>query len=127
MCGGRNGHVCEGYDLNEDSHVVHHQFPGAHWTDHPSHVDKLWDAYIERRASVFRRTHAFGIFGMSVARDYEALAKRFVDLRGEKDGRPMTQSERVDLMKPRLRGCWWGPRVGIKTVPVGMEVTLKEN
>lgn len=112
--------------LNEDSHVVHHQFPGAHWTDHPSHVDKLWDMYIEQRASVFRRTHAFEIFGMSVARDYEALAKKFVDLRGEKEGRPMTHSERVDLMKRRLRGCWWGPRVYIKAATAGKEDAKKE-
>ena len=113
--------------LNEDSHVVHHQFPGAHWTDHPSHVDKLWDMYIEQRASVFRRTHAFEIFGMSVARDYEALAKKIVDLvRGEKEGRPMTHSERVDLMKRRLRGCWWGPRVYIKAATAGKEDAKKE-
>jgi hypothetical protein len=113
--------------LNEDFHVVHHQFPGAHWTDHPSHVEKLWDKYIEQQASVFRRTHAFEIFGMSVARDYDALARKFVDLRGEKDGCPMTHSERVDLMKLRLRGCWWGPRVDIKAATVGKEDAKKEN
>jgi hypothetical protein len=97
--------------LNEDFHVVHHQFPGAHWTDHPSHKDKIWDQYIENRASCFRRTHAFEVFGMSVARDYDALAKKFVDLYGEKHGCPMTHEERVTLIKQRLRGCWWGPRV----------------
>ena len=21
--------------LNEDAHVVHHQYPGTHWTNHP--------------------------------------------------------------------------------------------
>lgn len=98
--------------LNEDFHVVHHQVPGAHWTDHPKHVQKLWDQYIENRASCFRTTHAFEIFGMSVARDYDALASKFVDLHGEKDGNtPLTHDEKVALMKERLRGCWWGPRV----------------
>lgn len=33
--------------LNEDSHVVHHQYPGAHWTNHPNFVDKHWEKYIE--------------------------------------------------------------------------------
>jgi hypothetical protein len=97
--------------LNEDSHVVHHQYPGAHWTDHPLHQSKHWDEYVESRASCFRRTHAFEIFGMSVARDYDALAKKWVDLKGERDGCPMSHDERVVLMKQRLRGCWWGPRV----------------
>ena len=97
--------------LNEDSHVVHHQYPGAHWTEHPKHQDKGWDKYIDNRASVFRKTHAFEIFGMSVARDYDALAKKFVDIKGEKEGCPMSHSEKVELMKERLRGCWWGPRV----------------
>jgi len=97
--------------LNEDSHVVHHQYPGAHWTEHPGHVEKRWESYIENRASCFRKTHAFEVFGMSVARDYDALARKFVDLRGERDGSPLTHEERVKLMKERLRGCWWGPRV----------------
>lgn len=97
--------------LNEDSHVVHHQTPGAHWTDHPKLQTKGWDKYIDNRASVFRTTHAFEIFGMSVARDYDAMAKKFVDIKGEKEGCPMSHSEKVDLIKERLRACWWGPRV----------------
>jgi hypothetical protein len=116
--------------LNEDFHVVHHQFPGAHWTDHPSHRDKVWAEYIEHRASCFRGTHAFEIFGMSVARDYDALAKKFVDLYGEKHGCPMTHEERVTLIKQRLRGCWWGPRVvevTTTTAVVGKEETKKKN
>ena len=41
--------------LNEDSHVVHHQYPGAHWTDHPRLTDKHWDAYAEHQATIFRK------------------------------------------------------------------------
>jgi hypothetical protein len=127
--------------LNEDFHVVHHQFPGAHWTEHPVYKEKLWAKYIENRASCFRGTHAFEIFGMSVARDYDALANKFVDLYGDKHGCPMTHEERVHLIKLRLRGCWWGPRVAEQqaemaaataaaaatTVGVGKEETKKEN
>mmetsp|Transcript_7733 Transcript_7733/g.20900 ORF Transcript_7733/g.20900 Transcript_7733/m.20900 type:complete len:517 (-) Transcript_7733:216-1766(-) len=96
--------------LNEDSHVVHHQYPGAHWTEHPKHLDKFWEQYVDRRGSVFRKTHAFEIFGMSVARDYDALAHKFADLKGEKTGNMLTHQEKVVLIKKRLRGCWWGPR-----------------
>lgn len=100
--------------LNEDAHVVHHQYPGCHWSDHPKQVERHWDAYYENRASVFRGTHAFEIFGMSVARDYEAMAEKFVDLYGESTGKPLSQQQRVDLIKQRLRACWWGPRADPK-------------
>jgi len=97
--------------LNEDAHVVHHQYPGGHWVDHPAYLDKHWGDYAEHSASVFRGTHAFEIFGMSVARNYDELANKFVDLRGDRDGKPLSHEQRVELMKRRLRACWWGPRV----------------
>jgi len=97
--------------LNEDAHVVHHQYPGGHWTDHPGYMDKHWADYAENSASVFRNTHAFEIFGMSVARNYDDLARKYVDLKGERDAKLLSHEERVDLMKQRLRSCWWGPRV----------------
>jgi hypothetical protein len=102
--------------LNEDAHVVHHQYPGAHWSDHPKHVDKHWDAYRENKGSVFRDTHAFEIFGMAVTQNYDGLAEKFVDLHGEATGKPMTHAQRVDLIKSRLRACWWGPRADPKWV-----------
>ena len=95
--------------LNEDFHVVHHQYPGEHWTKHELRADKHWEQYIEHRATCFRGTHAFEIFGMVVARDYDMLAKKFVDLKGEKTGKPMTHQETVKLLQSRVRACWWGP------------------
>jgi hypothetical protein len=43
-------------------------------------------------------------------RDYKALAERFVDLKGEKAGTPMSEADKITLLKSRLRACWWGPR-----------------
>lgn len=113
--------------LNEDFHVVHHEKPGAHWTEHPDIMKKRWDDYIENRASVFRTTHAFEIFGMSVARDYDAMAKKFVDIKGERDGCLMSHSEKVELIKERLRGCWWGPRAVETTNVEIIEETSSES
>lgn len=96
--------------LNEDYHVVHHQYPNAHWTTHPDKLRKHWPEYAKHQASVFIGTHAFELFGMIVSKDYDAIADRFVDLRGEKEGRPMTKEEKVALMKARLRCCTWSPR-----------------
>jgi len=96
--------------LNEDAHVVHHQYPGAHWSEHPRLTDKHWDVYAEKQATVFRKTHAFEIFGLVVGRQYDKLAEKFVDLKGERAGKPMSHEEKVKLIKSRLRACWWGPR-----------------
>jgi len=87
--------------LNEDAHVVHHQYPGGHWSDHPKYMEKHWGAYAEHSASVFRGTHAFEIFGMSVAGNYEELADKYVDMHGESSGKLLTKEQRVDLMKNR--------------------------
>lgn len=96
--------------LNEDFHVVHHQYPGEHWTAHETRARKHWEQYVDHRATCFRKTHAFEIFGMVVSRDYHTLARKFVDLRGEKRGDAMTHQHKVALLQSRLRACWWGPR-----------------
>ena len=54
----------------------------------PSHLQLqlTWDFARARVISTApcTGTHTFEIFGMLLARDYEALAERFVDLRGER-------------------------------------------
>lgn len=66
--------------LNEDMHVVHHQFPGAAWIDHPIYVLRNVKGYQDNKATVFHHTHVFEVFAMMVLRDYDNLAKHFVDL-----------------------------------------------
>ena len=39
--------------LNEDAHVVHHQYPGAHWTQHPDLMRKHTKAYNGGLGSIF--------------------------------------------------------------------------
>jgi len=67
--------------LNEDHHVVHHQYPGANWINHPYHVTKHAIEYQMNVATVFRHTHVFEVFGMILCRDYDTLANHFIDLR----------------------------------------------
>lgn len=108
--------------LNEDSHVVHHQYPGAHWTDHPRLTDKHWDAYAEHQATIFRKTHAFEIFGLVVGRQYDKLAEKFVDLKGQRAGKEMTHEQKIAILQERVRACWWGPRKPADLVLQGKEV-----
>jgi len=105
--------------LGEDYHVVHHQYPGQHWEDNEKQFKKHFalGEYQKVFASAFRNTHTFEIFGMVVARDYKALAEKFVDF-SEK----MTSEEKVELMKVRLRSCWWGPRQNSGVQLKGKEV-----
>lgn len=97
--------------LNENYHVVHHQYPSAHWSTYPDKLRKHWAEYGKHQASVFTATHAFELFGFIVSKDYEALAERYVDLKGQQQGEvPLTKEQKVTLMKERLRCCTWGPR-----------------
>lgn len=119
--------------LNEDSHVVHHQYPGVHWSNHTRLMQKHTDEYgkSHRYGSVFKNTHAFEMFFMVILQDFDTLASKFVGFMPEdKDvaalGQnvsqeklrelhcPMSQVEAAELIKSRLRMCWWGPR---STIP----------
>ena len=108
--------------LNEDYHVVHHQYPGGHWEDYVGFRDKHWGEYITRKATCFRSVHTFLIFFTFLFRDYEELANTFVDLKGEAEGKPMTQEEKIVLLKARLRACWWGPRASAENKLKGGEI-----
>ena len=114
--------------LNEDSHVVHHQYPGVHWTRHPSLLTKHESSYGKSLGSVFYGTHTFEVLALILMREYEKLADRFigempsnaeavlfgpyVDRHGvSKPTRPIPREEAAELLKARLRACWWGPRI----------------
>ena len=64
---------------------------------------------MDRRASLFIDTHVFELFGFIVARDYAALARKFVDAKGalRPDTTPLTPSEVAALLQRRLRKCAW--------------------
>jgi hypothetical protein len=51
------------------------------------------------------------MFAFIVTANYGALADKFIDLHGEKSGKPMSRNEKKALLASRLRACSWGPRV----------------
>jgi hypothetical protein len=93
--------------LQEDFHVVHHQYPGAHWTTHPlkykQHVSK--GHYRDHAATAFSGTHVFELFFIIILKDYKMMASKFVDMSGRY---PSTKDKQV-ILKQRLQSCWWGP------------------
>ena len=95
--------------LEEDFHVVHHQYPGAHWTTHGKMHEKHKEEYARKRATAFRGTHAFELFAVIILQDYDMLVDKFEDL-----GEPKLSREEVKkMLQARLRTCWWGPRANL--------------
>jgi hypothetical protein len=93
--------------LNEDYHVVHHQYPAAHWKDHPDLYELNKADYVDKNgkiASMFNDTHAMEMFFLCMLGEYEKLAEKFVDPTGK-----LTMEEKIQMMKDRLRTCTWGP------------------
>jgi len=125
--------------LNEDAHVTHHKYPGTHWSNTASLLEKHRNDYDQGGSaggdhpdgygSVFTNTHVFEVGGLCVAGEYAELAKRFVGfvppereqtLLGVSAKQrpevpdiplcPLPQAEIEELLKARLRHCWFGPR-----------------
>lgn len=93
--------------LEEDYHVVHHQYPGEHWTNHVERYQKHIKSgeYKSHEATCFRKTHVFELFFLMILRDYKQLTAKWVDY-SEK----LSQEEITALIQARLRAVWWGPR-----------------
>jgi len=125
--------------LNEDAHVTHHKYPGTHWSNTATLLNKHKDDFDQAGSagtdhpdgygSVFTNTHVFEVGGLCVAGEYAELAKRFVGfvppereqtLLGVSAKQrpevpqiplcPLPQAEIEELLKARLRHCWFGPR-----------------
>lgn len=60
--------------LQEDYHVVHHQYPGVHWTKHEERYQKHLkkNEYKNNMATAFRNTHVFELFFLIILRDYNS-------------------------------------------------------
>jgi len=91
--------VLEGHDnvWNEDFHVVHHHSPSTHWTDAPAHFEKNRDKYAAVNATIFRDTEEGMLLTFLFQKDWDSMAKHFVDLNGK-----LTHEEKKALIIRRL-------------------------
>lgn len=94
--------------MQEDLHVVHHQYPGVHWTKHPELFKKHLKEYETQNATIFRDSHTFELFFLIILKKYDELAAKFVDLSGK-----MSHDDKVHVIKERLRACSWGPHANL--------------
>jgi fatty acid desaturase len=103
--------------LNEDFHVVHHQYPGVHWTAHGNLYAKHEAEYKTHAATMFQGTHVFELFFLIILGKYEMMADMFVDA----SGKFPSKADKVKLIQSRLRACWWGPHARVEYKQKGWE------
>lgn len=105
--------------LNEDYHVVHHQYPGIHWTQHEEKYHKHFDKgeYAEHMATCFENTHVFELFFVMILADYDFLVEHFVD-----HSNTLDKEGKRRVLEERLRACWWGPRASKNVQLKGKEI-----
>eukprot|EP01059_Diplonema_ambulator_P019402 TRINITY_DN325_c0_g3_i1.p2 TRINITY_DN325_c0_g3~~TRINITY_DN325_c0_g3_i1.p2 ORF type:complete len:460 (+),score=163.55 TRINITY_DN325_c0_g3_i1:53-1381(+) len=103
----------------EDYHVIHHKYPGVHWTTHQELFDRdmAEGNYKVAPATMFKDSHVFEIFFLVILRQYDELANRMVDPRGI-----WTHQDKINACKTRLRTCWWGPRFNLNIKLEGKEI-----
>ncbi|KAJ9447835.1 hypothetical protein DIPPA_15170 [Diplonema papillatum] len=107
----------------EDYHVVHHKYPGSHWSENERlyEQDKALGEYGRAQpGSVFNNTHAFEVFALIILRKYDELADRFTDMSVE--GSTWTHADKVNVIKSRLRTVWWGRRADKSIKLEGKEI-----
>mmetsp|Transcript_38503 Transcript_38503/g.61036 ORF Transcript_38503/g.61036 Transcript_38503/m.61036 type:complete len:518 (-) Transcript_38503:52-1605(-) len=96
--------------MSEDYHVVHHQYPGAHWASHEARFKKHKEEYGSRESAVFEQTHAFEMFFLIILKEYRQMAEKYIDYSGKYD----TVEKKEKMIKTRLQACWWGPNAAVK-------------
>jgi len=66
---------------------------------------------------MFRNTHAFEMFFLIILREYDQMAEKFYDPKDK-----LSHDEKKELIKKRLRTCWWGPRANLNIKLQGKEI-----
>ncbi len=85
--------------FNDGYHIGHHVKPNRHWTDMPADFDANRARYAAENAVVFQGTDYPMIWAMLMFKRYDALARRFVELRET----PRDHDEIVALLRRRTQ------------------------
>lgn len=86
--------------FNDGYHTSHHLNPLRRWDDHPAHFVEQADVYKKQTVVVFKDIDFHGIWVMLMTKDYDGMAKHFVQLG---DGDKMSHDEVKAFLKMRTR------------------------
>lgn len=85
--------------FNDGYHISHHLSATRHWTDHPQELIDNRAKYVAHDAIIFEKIDFFIVWLFLMTKNYDALAKHFVDLRDE----PRSKEEIIALLKSRVQ------------------------
>lgn len=84
--------------FNDGYHIGHHLRPNMHWTDMPGEVQQNIEKYKKGGAIIFQGVDFFVIWFLLVTGNFNFLASKYVDIRGEFNSR----EEVVAFLKMRV-------------------------
>ena len=85
--------------FNDGYHIGHHLKATRHWTEMPEELARNLHAYAAEGAIVFEGIDFFGVWALLMAKRYEALAKRVVQLGAVR----RSESEVIAVLRERTR------------------------
>jgi hypothetical protein len=85
--------------FNDGYHVSHHVAPTRHWTDLPADFLANRERYARNDSAIFSGLDNFMCWGLLMLKDYDRLARHFVDLHDP----PRPHDEVVALLRSRTR------------------------
>lgn len=90
------------FTLQEEYHVVHHQYPGLHWTRHSEMFEKHKHEYYRSDipGSIFQNENVFVLFIYMITKSYDKIADLFYDPEGKVK---MDKQQLAQLFKIRLQ------------------------